>query len=119
MAFKVTVRTIAASFVVAEDQTIVEAALEHGLSVPFSCLSGTCGTCKARLVSGQVRLLDYSRFTLSDDEREQGLILACCAIPLSDCEVAPLPSSPIPARRVSCTVACHLRRHPRHQDRAA
>src|SRR4051794_10013204 len=106
MPFTVTVPALRARFEVGDDETIVEAATAQGIPFPFSCHSGTCGTCKSRLVSGEVTLLDhYSKFTLSDKERHAGLILACCAIPESDCEVAPIPQSPIPGRKLSCTVA--------------
>jgi CDP-4-dehydro-6-deoxyglucose reductase/ferredoxin-NAD(P)+ reductase (naphthalene dioxygenase ferredoxin-specific) len=106
MPFTVTVPQLKARFEVGDDETIVEAATAQGVPFPFSCHSGTCGTCKSRLVSGDVTMLDhYSKFTLTDKERESGLILACCAIPQSDCEVAPVPQSPIPARKLTCTVA--------------
>jgi NAD(P)H-flavin reductase/ferredoxin len=105
MPFTVIVPPLKARFEVGDDETIVEAATAQGIPYPFSCHSGTCGTCKSRLVHGDVMLLDhYSKFTLTEKERESGLILACCAIPKSDCEVAPLPQSPIPARKLNCTV---------------
>jgi naphthalene 1,2-dioxygenase ferredoxin reductase component len=105
MPFTVTVRLLKARFEVADDETIVEAATAQGIPFPFSCHSGTCGTCKSRLVAGDVMLLDhYSKFTLTDNERQAGLILACCAIPRSDCEVSPIPQSPIPARSLTCRV---------------
>lgn len=106
MTFHVTVRELSAQFEVGQDETIVEAATARGVPFPYSCHSGTCGTCKSKLVSGQVSLLDYSKFTLTDEERDVGLILACCAIPQSDCEVSLVSqASPIPARRFSARVA--------------
>ena len=94
---------------VAEGVTLLEAALYDGIAYPHGCRSGRCGSCKSRLVSGKVDLLDHSRFALSDDEKAQGLILACCAIPTTDAIVAWLgedeetPSHP--RRRLNCRVA--------------
>lgn len=105
MAYRVVVPQLGA-FVVGEDETIVEAATRQGIAYPFSCHSGTCGTCKSNLIRGEVTMLDYSKFTLRDEERAAGLILACCAIPRTDCEVTPVAdSSPIPAQRIQCRVA--------------
>jgi ferredoxin-NAD(P)+ reductase (naphthalene dioxygenase ferredoxin-specific) len=73
MAFRVSVPQLGA-FDVGEDETIVEAATRHGIAFPFSCHSGTCGTCKSTLVSGDVTLLDYSKFTQRDEERAAGLL---------------------------------------------
>ena len=106
MAYRVSVPQLDAHFETCDDETIVEAATRHGIDFPYACHSGTCGTCKSRLVSGDVTLLDYSRFTLTNHERADGLILACCAIPTSDCEVAPVGStSPVPSQRLECEVA--------------
>lgn len=77
-------RTIA----VPEGVTILEAALANGIPYPHGCRSGRCGSCKSRLVSGKVDLLDHSRFALSDEEKAQELILACRAIPTTDAIVA-------------------------------
>jgi CDP-4-dehydro-6-deoxyglucose reductase/ferredoxin-NAD(P)+ reductase (naphthalene dioxygenase ferredoxin-specific) len=67
--------------------TILDAALDAGLDFPFGCHSGACGACKTRLVSGEVDLLEYSELALSGEERAAGLILACRAVPRSDCVV--------------------------------
>jgi naphthalene 1,2-dioxygenase ferredoxin reductase component len=101
----VTVPQLSCRFFVDNDETIVEAAIRQGVAFPFSCHSGTCGTCKSLLADGTVSLLDhYSKFTLSDQERAGGKILACCAIPQTDCEVRLIETSPIQARRFVCTV---------------
>jgi CDP-4-dehydro-6-deoxyglucose reductase/ferredoxin-NAD(P)+ reductase (naphthalene dioxygenase ferredoxin-specific) len=104
MAFRVSVPQLG-TFDVGEDETIVEAATRHGIAFPFSCHSGTCGTCKSKLVSGDVTLLDYSKFTLRDEERAAGLILACCAIPKSDCDVRPVTGATPVSAQHKCEVA--------------
>lgn len=103
------IRQTGRTLAMAEGVTILEAAIANGIAYPHGCRSGRCGLCKSRLVSGEVDLLDHSRFALSDDEKAQGLILACRAIPTSDAIVAWLgddeeaPSHP--RRRLNCRVA--------------
>jgi CDP-4-dehydro-6-deoxyglucose reductase len=69
-------------------QTILLAALAAGIPYPHGCKSGRCGSCKSRLVSGEVDLLPHTPFALSPKERADGLILACRAQPLSNATVA-------------------------------
>jgi naphthalene 1,2-dioxygenase ferredoxin reductase component len=67
--------------------TILAALLRAGLVFPFSCQAGNCGTCKCRLVSGDVDELPYSEQALSREERARGLILACRSQPWDDAVV--------------------------------
>jgi len=98
-------RTIAAR----DGVTILEAALSEGISYPHGCRSGRCGSCKSRLVSGEVDILDHSRFALSVEEKAQGLILACRAIPTTDVIVAYIgddeDTQSHPRRQLNCRVA--------------
>ncbi len=65
------------------DQTILAAALAHGLTMPSSCRNGTCRTCMCQMKSGRVRyLVEWPG--LSFDEKQDGFILPCIAIPESD-----------------------------------
>lgn len=70
--------------VLASDQTILEAALAADLPYPYGCRGGNCGTCKARLLEGQVDSDEYAPEALSEAEAAAGLILACRARPRSD-----------------------------------
>lgn len=72
---------------VKQDQTLLAAALTSGIDYPHRCRSGRCGACKSRLESGSVTLLPHTRFSLSDEERAIGLILACRTILDSDVTV--------------------------------
>jgi len=62
--------------------TVLEAAEEVGVSLPFECRSGICGQCKCRLVSGKVVMEVQDALTQQD--RAKGLILACQARPTRD-----------------------------------
>ncbi|MGV8892145.1 MAG: 2Fe-2S iron-sulfur cluster-binding protein [Burkholderiaceae bacterium] len=105
----VAIRQAGRRIAVPEGGTILEAALADGIAYPHGCRSGRCGSCKSRLVSGEVDLLDHSRFALSEEEKAQGLILACRAIPRTDAIVAWLggdeETASHPRRRLNCRVA--------------
>ena len=61
---------------------ILDAALQNGADLPFACKGGVCCTCRAKLVSGEVRMdVNYG---LEPDEIEQGFILTCQSHPLSE-----------------------------------
>lgn len=60
-------------------QTLLDAGLEGGMPLPFSCAMGGCGACKVQLVNGDVVLEEPNCLTPS--ERDAGYILACVARP--------------------------------------
>jgi ring-1,2-phenylacetyl-CoA epoxidase subunit PaaE len=61
--------------------SILDAASAAGLEVPFSCTSGVCGTCRAKLVEGEVRM--ERNFALDKNEVANGFVLTCQAHPLT------------------------------------
>ena len=69
------------------EQTVLAAALASGIDYPHGCKSGRCGSCKSRLAAGSVTMLPHTRFSLTEDEKAAGLILACRAVPRSDVTV--------------------------------
>jgi len=56
-------------------QTLLEAAEENGVGIPSSCRQGQCGTCKTKLLAGNVRM--DTEEGLDPDSRAQGLVLTC------------------------------------------
>ncbi len=84
MSFEVTVEPTGDIIEVEEGQTLLDAALRQGVWLPFACGHGTCATCKVQVVEGDVDIGNASPFALMDMEREEGKVLACCAIPESD-----------------------------------
>ncbi|GAA2113182.1 phenylacetate-CoA oxygenase/reductase subunit PaaK [Actinomadura alba] len=64
------------------DATILEAAQQVRPDLPFACKGGVCGTCRARLVDGQVDM--RRNFALDPREVDSGFILTCQSIPVSD-----------------------------------
>jgi ring-1,2-phenylacetyl-CoA epoxidase subunit PaaE len=65
-----------------EDERVLDVALEAGLDLPYSCRSGVCTTCRARLLEGKVQM--EKNFTLEQWEIERGFVLTCQARPLTD-----------------------------------
>jgi ferredoxin-NADP reductase len=60
-------------------QTLLEAALENGISIPSSCRQGQCGTCKTKLLEGNVRM--DAEEGLDPESRAQGFVLTCVGHP--------------------------------------
>ena len=61
--------------------SILDAASAAGLEVPYSCTSGVCGTCRARLIEGEVRM--ERTFALDMAEVAAGFVLTCQAHPVT------------------------------------
>lgn len=70
------------SIKVKSGKSILQASLENGIHVPYSCTEGQCGSCRAKLTSGEVKL--RKNYILSDEELKDGQILLCQAFPISD-----------------------------------
>ena len=84
MAHQVTLQPSGHCFSVADNATILEAALDAGINLPYGCKNGACGACKGKVVAGQVDLGIAQDSALPADERVAGMALFCCATPLSD-----------------------------------
>ena len=64
------------------DESILAAASRAGMDVPYSCRSGVCATCRAKLLQGRVRM--DRNFALEEDELAAGHVLTCQAHPLTE-----------------------------------
>ena len=67
------------TFMMKQDTTVLDAALEQGLDVPYSCQGGICSSCVARITEGEATMKKNS--ILVDSEIAEGLILTCQAHP--------------------------------------
>ncbi len=74
-------------FQVEEDETVLNAAFRQGIALPHGCKEGQCAACKSILTEGEVEMMKYSTFALTEAEREQGHVLLCRSLVLSDIEV--------------------------------
>jgi CDP-4-dehydro-6-deoxyglucose reductase len=71
-------------FFVDGNDSLLEAALRAGLSLDYGCSAGSCGKCKARVVSGQVHRTRHSDYVLTAAEKNAGVVLMCCNTALTD-----------------------------------
>tara|TARA_B100000965_G_scaffold401521_1_gene425553 strand:+ start:826 stop:1119 length:294 start_codon:yes stop_codon:yes gene_type:complete len=62
-----------------EQETIMEGAERIGIDPPYSCQSGVCTTCKAKVISGEVEM--ENNFGLGEDEIKEGYALTCIGRP--------------------------------------
>ena len=107
MAFNATLRPSGHTYAVPEGETLLQAALDAGLTVPYGCRNGACGACKGKVLEGRVDLGGAQDSALSPADRDEGLLLFCCARPLTDVivecrEVRSLQD--IPVRTLPCRV---------------
>lgn len=65
-----------------DQPSILDAGTAAGLELPFSCTSGVCGTCRAKLLEGRVRM--ERNFALDKAEVDAGFVLTCQAHPLTE-----------------------------------
>jgi ring-1,2-phenylacetyl-CoA epoxidase subunit PaaE len=66
----------------ADDANLLAAAARAGMDLPFSCKSGVCATCRARVLQGQVRM--DRNFALEPADLQAGFVLTCQSHPLTD-----------------------------------
>ena len=64
----------------AETDTVLAVAKANGLNIPSGCTFGLCGTCKIRKTGGEVHMVHNGG--ISDEDIEEGYILACCSHPI-------------------------------------
>jgi CDP-4-dehydro-6-deoxyglucose reductase len=74
---RVTVRPSGREFVVEGHATLLQAGLLAGLTLNYGCNNGTCGLCKARVVSGETVKVRQHDYPLSESEKLQGHVLLC------------------------------------------
>jgi len=82
--FRVTLQPSGHSFTTDGSDSVLQAALDAGLTLPYGCRNGACGACKGRVIDGLVDHGPAQEQALSTADRVSGLALFCCAKPLSD-----------------------------------
>jgi CDP-4-dehydro-6-deoxyglucose reductase len=84
MSYQVTVQPSGRQFTAEADETILDAALRQGLTMPYGCKDGACGACKGHVQSGSVDHGKAQAHALKDEEKAAGMTLYCCAKAQSD-----------------------------------
>ena len=106
MGFQISVESSGHVFTAEADENILDAALRQGLTMPYGCRNGACGSCRGKVLSGVV---DHGRAqlqALSEADRKAGGALFCCARARSDLLIesrelrsaTELPAKTLPAR---------------------
>ncbi len=105
MPYQITIQSNGQTFTVEDDEPVLDAAIRHGVPLPYGCRNGTCGTCAGKVVEGEYR---YPRLpkavkqgAVAEDE-----VLFCSARPVTDLvidvdlveEQAAIPVKILPAR---------------------
>jgi len=84
MSFQITIQPSQHQFATEGDKSVLDAALAAGIVLPYSCRSGACSTCKAKVLSGSVEAGLSPAQILSADELAAGFTLLCQARATSD-----------------------------------
>ena len=74
------------SFSCDSNQTIIDAALQNGVFLDHSCLSGRCSSCKFKVLKGE-SISDLDETPLSQEDKKNGFVLTCVRKPLSDIDL--------------------------------
>jgi all-trans-retinol 13,14-reductase len=66
------------------NETILDAAIRQRDDLPYSCFSGTCGSCRAKVCDGTVEMLDVPHMALEESEASNNFVLTCLSHPVSE-----------------------------------
>ncbi len=70
-----------------QNETILSAALRQNWPLPYACASGQCGTCKAKLIEGEVEWKKTSPPAILENEKDAGYILTCMCQPKTNISI--------------------------------
>jgi len=84
MTAKIQILPTGHEFSLEKGESILEGGLRHGKALEYSCNNGTCGDCKAKLISGQVEKIGFSDYCFSREEKREGTVLLCCVTAAQD-----------------------------------
>jgi CDP-4-dehydro-6-deoxyglucose reductase len=104
--FTITIEPSGRSFAAGVADTILAAAIAHGINLPYGCKDGACGSCKCKKLAGSVVHNTHQAKALSAEEEAAGFVLTCCAQAVSNLvlesrqvtELGALPIKKLPAR---------------------
>lgn len=108
MTFNVKIQNTGHEFPANPGECILDAATTAGLMLPYGCRDGACGSCKGKLISGEIDYGTYAEKALSADEKAKGYTLFCQAKPLSDVVIEAREvrkAGDIPVRKLPARVA--------------
>jgi CDP-4-dehydro-6-deoxyglucose reductase len=83
MPYEITIKPSDHRFACDDGETVLGAAMRADLMIPYGCRNGACGTCKGRILDGEVDYGAYQSATLTEQEKAQRFALFCVAKPKS------------------------------------
>ncbi|MCD6048447.1 MAG: NAD(P)H-flavin reductase [Gammaproteobacteria bacterium] len=86
------------SFIVEENETILDAATRQNFDIPHSCCEGICGSCEGQVIDGIVHYDETEHLVIDAEERAQGRALFCSAKACSDLLID-VPGMGVPAKQ--------------------
>jgi CDP-4-dehydro-6-deoxyglucose reductase, E3 len=104
MTFKVTLQPSGHSFEVPEEKNILQAGLDAGHMLPYSCRAGVCRTCRGTIQEGKVDYGMVHATYLPESDKARGYALLCQAKPLSDLVVEVREVQGVRPRMIPCRV---------------
>jgi len=111
--FAISVQPSGIQFDAQPDESLLAAGIRQGIGLPYGCKDGACGSCKCKLVSGQVQQSNFQRKALSEDEEAQGFVLTCSARALSDVTLESrqvTPAGALPVKKMPTRVSSLVRK---------
>jgi len=111
--FAISVQPSGIQFDAQPDESLLAAGIRQGIGLPYGCKDGACGSCKCKLVSGQVQQSNFQRKALSEEEEAQGFVLTCSARALSDVTLESrqvTPAGALPVKKMPTRVSSLVRK---------
>lgn len=84
MSYRIRLLPSGREFKAEAQDSLLEAALRNGVNLPYNCSGGSCGVCKARLLSGQIASHRFHDYVFSEADKAQGYVLLCSVSAGSD-----------------------------------
>jgi len=107
MPLQITIKPSEHTFACDDGETVLAAAMRADLMIPYGCRNGACGTCKGRILGGEVDYGAHQPGTLTDAEKADGFALFCVAKPKTSLiiEVREVRrAGDIPIRKLPCRI---------------
>jgi len=111
--FAISVQPSGIQFEAQPQESLLAAGIRQGIGLPYGCKDGACGSCKCKLVIGQVAHSNFQRKALSEEEETQGFVLTCSARALSDITIESrqvTPAGALPIKKMPTRVSSLVRK---------